>query len=254
MNRIRGFLRRIGLDGDAAPEITMDTLGRIQSGCVTHIAYENIDILEGRALKLDMDSLYEKIVTGGRGGYCFELNGLLTVMLREMGLQVSERFARYLRGETQLPMRRHRVTIVRMDDCDILMDIGVGQTAPRLPLKIEADTVQTQNGETYRFTRDAQNNWVLWDLHHGNWREYIAFGDEPAYDVDFVQPSFYCEKHPDSPFNKDYMIAIKTSDGRRTIDGRCYKVFVGEDIAHIEDGISDERLNELLKNEFMLNV
>ena len=187
-------------------EKTVDFPGQVQTGCVLNIAYENLDILENKPLDLSPDALYEKIVMRRRGGYCFELNGLLTHMLREMGFSVSERFARFLRGENEVPMRRHRVTIVHMDDGDYLCAIGVGQIAPRLPLKIEDGCVQSQNGETYRFTRDSRHGWILWDLHNGEWREYICFTDEAVFDVDFLQPSFFCEKHPDSPFNKDYKL------------------------------------------------
>ena len=59
-------------------------------------------------------------------------------------------------------------------------------------------------------------------------------------------------RSPSSPFNKEPMIAIKTPEGRRTIDGRVYKVFEGETLVHIEKNISDDRMNALLENEFKL--
>lgn len=254
MDKISRFFQRIGMEPDANIEKTVDFLGRVQTNCVLHIAYENLDILAGKPLCLNADVLYDKIVNRGRGGYCFELNGLLTHMLREMGFDVSERFARFLLGEKEVPMRRHRVTMVHMADGDYLCDIGVGLIAPRLPLKLVENTVQQQNGESYRFTRDVHHGWVLWQLHHDEWREYIGFTDERVYPVDFLQPSFYCEKHPDSPFNKEYMLAIKTEKGRCTIDGRCYKEFEGEALTHIEENITDERLQTLFATVFCLAV
>ena len=254
MEKISRFLERIGMDAATKAEHSVDFLGRVQWQCVTNIAYENLDILAGKPLCLAPDALYEKIVLRGRGGYCFELNGLLTHMLREMGFTVTERFARFLRNETEVPMRRHRVTIVHLSDGDYLCDIGVGQIAPRLPLRIEENTVQQQNDEIYRFTRDDRHGWVVWDLHHNEWREYICFNNDEVFDVDFLQPSFYCENHPSSPFNKGYMLAIKTESGRRTLDKRCYKIFEGENIVHIEEDISDERLQTLLADAFRLSV
>ena len=165
---------------------------------------------------------------------------------------MTERFARYLRGESEIPMRRHRVLIVSLDGADYMVDIGVGQVAPRLPLKIEEGLVQEQNGETYKFLRDERHGRVLWDVHHGAWQEYICFNDDEVYDVDFVQPSFFCEAHPESVFNKEPMIAIKTAGGRRTIDGRVYKIFENEKLVHIEEDISDARMAELLETVFEL--
>lgn len=254
MQKISHFFQRIGMDPQTTIERNADFLGLVQTNCVLHIPYENLDILDAKPLDLSPEALYEKIVLRGRGGYCFELNGLLAHMLREMGFAVSERFSRFLRGESSVPMRRHRVVIVHLEEGDYLCDIGVGQIAPRLPLKIEENTIQTQNGETYRFAKDPRHGWILWELHHGVWREYICFTDDAAYDVDFWQPSFFCEKHPSSPFNKNYMLAIKTPNGRRTIDGRIYKVFEGEKLVYAEEDLSDERLYALFAKEFHLTI
>lgn len=254
MDKIKAFFSRIGMDENTLVHMNPVFLGRVQTACVMHIAYENLDILAGKPLRLDADALFEKIVLNGRGGYCFELNGLLAHMLGEMGFSVSERFARFLRGEKEIPMRRHRVTVVTLEDGDYFMDIGVGQIAPRLPIKMEEKLVQTQNGETYRFERDARHGWILWELHDGSWREYLAIPNDIAYPVDFIQPSFFCENHPESVFNRQRMIAIKTETGRKTIDGSTYKVFEGERLTEIYENLNDEQIGIILKNEFFLNV
>lgn len=254
MNKIKAFFARIGLDENTPVSYDAGFLGRVQTACVTHIAYENLDILSGKPLMLDNEALFDKIVQNGRGGYCFELNGLLSGMLSEMGFSVTERFARFLRGEKALPMRRHRVTVVTLEDGDYFMDIGVGQIAPRLPIKMEEHLVQTQNGETYRFERDARHGWVLWELYHGAWREYLAVPNDIAYPIDFVQPSFFCEKHPESVFNKQYMIAIKTETGRKTVDASTYKVFEGETLKEIRENLTENEISEILKTHFLLKV
>lgn len=254
MEKTKAFLKRIGLDENTPVQYTKEFLGQIQTASVTHIAYENLDILAGRPIQLDMDSLFEKIVLNGRGGYCFELNGLLSGMLTHMGFSVSERFARFLRGEKDIPMRRHRVTVVSLEGCEYFMDIGVGQIAPRLPLKIEDNLIQSQNGETYRFQRDDLHGWVLWELYDGTWRKYLAIPYDDAYPVDFLQPSFFCERHPDSVFNKQYMIAIKTDSGRKTIDANTYKVFIGKNLLEKRENLSDDEITRLLKTEFYINT
>lgn len=254
MNKITGFLNRIGLPGDLKIEPTEEFLRTVQFAAVTRIAYENVDILEGRPLRLDADSLYDKIVVRGRGGYCFEVNGLLSWFFKECGFGVTDYFARFLRDEPTVPMRRHRVLSVRCADGERFCDIGIGLSAPRWPLLMEEGLEQMQFGETYRFGRDPDLGWVISDLHRGEWRRFISFTTDRVYEIDFVQPSFWCEAHPDSPFNKVPMIAIKTEDGRRTIDDRVYKVFRGDVLVHIEEDISPERYRDLLRNEFYLNV
>ena len=63
-----GYLARIGWSGPLAP--TLDTLTRLLRAHMAAVPWENLDVLLGRGVKLDLDSICNKIVTGGRGGYC----------------------------------------------------------------------------------------------------------------------------------------------------------------------------------------
>ena len=219
------YFKRLGLSlpDPLIPDSAL--LQKIQYAHCTKIPYENLDILRSVPLDLDYDSLFDKIVTRGRGGYCFELNGLLGWLLRELGYQVTDYMARYLRGESTIPMRRHRVLKVVATDGTWICDVGIGEVAPRLPIRLEEHTVQEQYGETYRLTKDPFLGWVLEDLHHGKWRNFYAFTEEPQLNVDFIAPSFYCEKNPDSPFTSQEMFSLKTAEGRITLDGNVFKRF-----------------------------
>ncbi len=248
------YFARIGLDADTPVARTEAFLGRVQNQHVLTVPYENLDILGGKPLSLSVDDLYEKIVVHHRGGYCFEVNALLRELLLALGFGVRSYFARYLRGETEIPVRRHHVLVVTADDGEFVVDVGIGQTAPRFPLRLEAGLVQTQGDETYRFERDPALGWVLWELHHGTWQRYFSFTDDEALPHDFIQPSFYCEKHPDSPFNREIMLAIKTPDGRKTLDGRTFKIFRGSALAAIEEEVDNVRLTAILAEHFGITV
>ena len=250
MKKTAAFLARIGLS-DTPITHTVEFLGAVQTACVLTIPYENLDILDGKPVSLDPEDIYRKIVTEHRGGYCFELNALLHHMLAEMGFHVESRFARYLRGESKIPFRRHRIVVVTLDGEEYMLDIGVGQVAPRLPLKLVENEIQEQNGETYRFAWDTSLGWILSDLHKGEWRQYISFTCERQYEEDFIPASFWCEKHPDSPFNKGNMIAIKTPNGRKTVDGNLYKEFTVDACVH-EEVMDEARTREVLAEAFGL--
>lgn len=132
-----------------------------------------------------------------------------------------------------------------------MLDVGVGQIAPRFPLLLEEGTEQAQNGELYRFSRDDALGWVLSDLHHGAWRRYVSFTEEVQYDCDFIPASFWCEKHPDSPFKRAPMLSLKTKTGRKTVDGDIFKVFEGE-MCVCEEKTDEVRFLQLLREEFHL--
>ena len=245
---------RFGLTFGPGMKPDADLLADLQLGMATHVPYENLDILHGTPLSLDYGDLYDKIVVRHRGGYCFELNGFLGEVLRSLGYEVTELIARYLRGETEIPMRRHRVVIAR--DCDgrrWICDAGIGQSAPRLPLPFEEGAVSEQFGETYRVEKEPFFGWVISDLHHGEWRRFYSFTEEEQLNIDYVMPSFWCEHAPESPFRSGPSLSIKTKDGRVTVDGNVFRIFHGE--AAVEKTIADEAERRALYREhFGLDV
>lgn len=249
---ISAYLERLGLSVGEVSH-TAAFLRRLQYAHVTHVPYENLDIVARIPLSLDPESVFDKVVRRHRGGYCFELNCLLAHMLEEMGFSVRSFLGRVWRGEVGVPVRRHRVLAVECEGATYMLDVGVGNRAPRYPLLLAAGLVQEQCGETYKLEYDGKDGWTLFELHDGEFQRFFSFTEEFQYDIDFLLPSFYCEKHPDSLFNKEMIVAIKTEGGRKTVNHRTYKIFEGEEITHIEENMTDERRRAVLKDEFGLS-
>lgn len=227
---VKAYFDRIGLPMPEDLTPTSELLRKLQFAHCTAVPYENLDMMRGIPTSLKAEALYEKIVTNRRGGLCFELNGSFGNLLRELGYGVTDLAARYLRGESTIPMRRHRVLKVQAIDGLWLCDVGIGEICPREPVKLLEGVTQTQLGESYRLEKETFLGWVLYDLHKGQWRKFYSFTEEPQLVVDYEAPNFYCEKHPDSPFNKDEMFSLKTAQGRITLDGHIYKEFCGDTV------------------------
>ena len=79
------YLTRIGFDGFPKPDLT--TLRSLQRCHLEHIAFENFDVQFGRRVTLDLENAYAKLVTGGRGGWCYEMNGLFLWALESIGFR-----------------------------------------------------------------------------------------------------------------------------------------------------------------------
>ncbi len=246
------YLERIGLDCETSH--TFDFLSRLQLAHVTTVPYENLDIIEGIPLELSPDALYNKVVERHRGGYCFELNALFAKLLRSLGFSVRDYLGRYLKGEEGIPLRRHRIIGVSLDGMEYILDVGLGQAGPRTPLRLEEGVLQEQFGESYRFERDKELGWLLMQLSHGEWIRLYSFTDEHQYEIDFIEPSFYCERHPTSPFNKKAIVALKTLDGRKTLNDREFKIFSDFELTHTEESVTDARFVEILVNEFGITL
>ena len=221
---VNAYFHRLGLE---MPEkIVPDSalLRKLHLAHCTAVPYENLDILRNIPTSLEADALFRKIVTEGRGGLCFELNGSFGNLLRCLGYGVTDYAARYLRGEPTPPMRRHRVMRVQATDGVWLCDVGIGETAQREPIRLVEGLVQEQFGESYRLGKeDFLGGRSSLAVTVPLWISLYRFTEEPQLVADFVALNFYCEKHPESPFNKQEMFALKTLDGRRTLDGNLYK-------------------------------
>jgi N-hydroxyarylamine O-acetyltransferase len=80
------YLENIGFVGEPGPDL--ETLRQIHRQHLLTVPFENIDVQLGRTMDLDIHRIYSKIVEGGRGGWCFEMNGLFEWALRETGFDV----------------------------------------------------------------------------------------------------------------------------------------------------------------------
>src|SRR3954469_4622706 len=84
---LQAYLRRINYPGNQAP--TAAILCELHRAHLLAVPFENLDIHLGRAISLNQDALFNKIVTRRRGGFCYELNGLFALLLRGLGFEVT---------------------------------------------------------------------------------------------------------------------------------------------------------------------
>ena len=57
--------------------VDLETLTMLHRQHLLAIPYENLDIHLGRTLTLDLAQIFDKIVHDRRGGWCYEMNGLI---------------------------------------------------------------------------------------------------------------------------------------------------------------------------------
>ena len=79
-------------------EHTEEFLKTLQHNHVTTIPYENLDLVNQKLLVLTPEAVYDKIIIGKRGGYCFEVNCLLSAFLKANGFKVRDFLGRFNSG------------------------------------------------------------------------------------------------------------------------------------------------------------
>ena len=97
------YFQRIGYTGGRSP--TLQVLRALQRAHPAVIPFESLDPLLGRPVRLDTASLEAKLLRGGRGGYCFENNGVFWRVLEGIGFRVTPLSARS-RGPSSAPAPR----------------------------------------------------------------------------------------------------------------------------------------------------
>ena len=83
---------RVGYSGERTP--TLKTLQAIHIHHAESIPFENLNPFLGLPVNLDLESLQQKLVRSGRGGYCYEQNLLLSHVLNTLGFKVTGLAAR----------------------------------------------------------------------------------------------------------------------------------------------------------------
>jgi N-hydroxyarylamine O-acetyltransferase len=211
------YLSRIAYQGPR--DATLATLRALHLAHATHIPFENLDILLGRPIRIDLPSLQAKLVDGGRGGYCFEQNTLFAAALRSLGFEVALLGARVRFGATRVLPRTHMVLKVAGEDADWLADVGFGAAGPLLPLRFGDGAEVRQFSWMYRLVEDA-GQWVLQSLRDDAWADLYAFTLEPQLPVDFEVANHYVSTHPQSRFVQTLTVQRTGPEERHTLVNR----------------------------------
>jgi len=214
---LEAYLERIGYSGRLQPVPAV--LEAIHLAHATHIPFENLDILLKRPIRLDLASLQAKLVTGGRGGYCFEQNLLFSAVLQRLGFSVTQLAARVLyRSRRKLP-RTHILLLVESAGAAWLADVGFGLEGLLLPVPFGSGREARQFAWTYRAV-EADGEWILQSLRNDSWMNLYSFTLEPCLAVDFEPANHYTATHPDSRFVRTLTAQLPTPEVRYLLRNR----------------------------------
>jgi N-hydroxyarylamine O-acetyltransferase len=168
---LKDYLARIGLEGETRADLA--TLARVHRRHVEAIPYENLDVQFGRPVTRETSAIYEKIVKRRRGGWCYEMNGLLAWALEAIGFRVT-RLAGAVMRETvgDDVIGNHLVLLVDLGEtyvCDAGFGDGLIEPVPLKegpfsvgPLVCSIETVE---GGWRRYRNDPKGSAPSFDFH-----------------------------------------------------------------------------------------
>ena len=245
---LEAYLARIDYAGDLKP--SHPVLRELHLAHNLHIPFENLDVLLGRPINLDLESLQAKLVTGRRGGYCFEQNALFAAVLQRLGFSVTQLAARVRLGATRVLPKSHMLLKVEAEGTAWIADVGFGTEGLLMPIPLKEGVINRQFNWSYRLRREGEA-WVLQGIHQGDWMDIYVFTLEPQYPVDYEVANYYISTHPNSRFTQTLIVQLPTRDTWYLLRNHAFivKRAEGETTRTIAD---DEELLRILADPFGL--
>ncbi|SDB05369.1 arylamine N-acetyltransferase family protein [Eubacterium oxidoreducens] len=252
---VDAYLKRIGFTG--TPKVNLTTLEQLIYLHQTAIPFEDIDVHCRKVpITLAIRELFDKIILGGRGGYCFELNCLFYSLLQALGFTVTPCICKVLEGEGPHFIASHRGTIVHLNADCYYCDVGFGGPVPPGPLKFENSTLQTIGPNRYQFIK-CDNSW--WELVRINSKiepvSMLLVNTEPFDPVDYLSMNMICSDHNSRHHNRftDHLVLnIRTADGHASIEDDVFTLRIGEKT--IRETIDDARAHKLCRDVFCISA
>ena len=215
---VDAYLDRIG----ARRPATVDgpALVELHERHLAAVPFENLDIHLGVPIELDEDRLVAKVV-GGRGGFCYELNGAFAALLRALGAEVTLLSAGVYGPAGLGPPFDHMALRVDLDG-PWLADVGFGRHCLH-PLRLSERGDQVDPVGTFRLV-DAGGGDL--DVLRDGTAQYRV---EPRARrlSDYAPTCWWQQTWPSSHFRSGPVASLQTADGQVTVAGRTLIRTVG---------------------------
>jgi N-hydroxyarylamine O-acetyltransferase len=236
-DQINGYLERLGVSGG---EPTAPRLRELHEQHLRRIPFENLSIHLGEPIVLGIPELFAKIVSGGRGGFCYELNGLFAELLRGIGYDV-ELLSCAVYGPDGLgaPFAHLALSVGTPDgDERWLADVGFGRHSVG-PLRLGTSEDQDDPNGVFRLATTTAG-----DID-------VSLNGKPQYRIeprprtldDFVPTCWWQQTAPESHFRVGPVCSRLTeSGGHVTLAGRLLITTEGGERTESTLGSDDEVL------------
>lgn len=193
---LQGYFDRIGFAGTPKPDL--DTLTRLHRLHLLAVPYENVDVQLRSPVDLDLDRIYDKIVTRRRGGWCYEMNGLLGWALVQIGFDVTRvngGVMRVVRGDDAFG--NHLVLLVNMEGKTWVADTGFGDGVID-PIPLEQGAI-VQRGFNFSLEELEPGLWRFHNHQHGGAPSFDFRTDVADEDL-FARKCQFLQTSTESPF------------------------------------------------------
>lgn len=223
---LAAYLARTGLE--ALPPATPEGLALLVAAQTRAVAFENLDPLAGRPVAVSREAVLAKILDRGRGGYCFELNGLLGCALEAAEFRFTTRLARVNYRRTEPGPLSHQVFLVDCGGTRWLADAGFGGPGLVGPVPFAPGTEFAQGAARFRLGAAPGGDVQLRRLIDGVWSDLYLVAGHAILPVDIEVANHFVSTWERSPFRAMFMVARPVDLG--------FAMIQGTDLVHLDGG------------------
>lgn len=253
---LNNYFERIGYKGPRTA--SLEVLQELHLLHPNSIPFENLNPYLGIPVDLDLESIQEKLILKGRGGYCFEHNLLFKRVLEMLGFKVKGLAARILwnQPEGQMTSRGHMLLHIELDGRYYVADVGFGGLTLTTPLQLEPDLVQSTPHEPFRLLRFDEDSYVMETEINSEWKPIYSFDLQEQLLPDYEVTNWYLSHHPESHFVTGLIAARASSSPARRYALRGSEV----SIHTLNEGTEKyslktlTELKEVLENDFGIRL
>ena len=213
------YLTRIGFEGP--PHVDRETLEQLQWRHHLAIPYENLDVQLGRPLTTRPSEAFDKIITRRRGGWCYEMNGVMGWALAEIGFSVNRLAGAVMRSVAgDANVGNHLVLRVDLPEGPMLADVGLGD-GPFAAYPLREGPFR-QRGQDYRIER-FEDGW--WRIHSPDIARPPNFDIHPEFSDEalLARKCAHLQSDPASLFVQNLICQRFTPDGHVDLIGRVLR-------------------------------
>lgn len=182
-------------------------------------SFENIDVLLKEDHQITPTYLLDKLAVHRRGGVCYELNGLLYLVLKALKMDVRLGVATVWSDTGWIIDKTHTILFYSENGSQYVMDSGSGNNLSLQPIQIDGEAITSPSG-TFRIrTKSTDRGTIVSEkLIEDEWiLRYAFYPTEVTWD-DLNRIKELVHHHPESPFREKILVAGSTAEGTWSIN------------------------------------
>jgi N-hydroxyarylamine O-acetyltransferase len=234
--QLDAYYARIGIEAPARPDLP--ALAAIHRAHALAFTWEAADAFLMRSEGgIEPERAFEKMVIGRRGGWCYEMNGLLGAALAGAGFAVTRLCGGVHRAQIgEAAMGNHLTLRVDLADGPWLVECGLGDALPT-PVKLGEGTHAA--GFLACSIERADGDWLRYVNHRHGVASSFDFRADFADDGVLAAKEVWMRTDPASPFTGALAVMRHFPDRIESLVNRTRKTLTADGLTERE--LADER-------------